>query len=306
MNRKERVRAALAGAEVDRVPASFWFHFPPDKAHGEPSVRAHLDYYRESGVDYLKVMNEHPYQADVSIRTPADWKHVRPAPLGSSFYQEQLAEIKRIVDELQGECLIITTLFGPFASGNHAGNRLVGEHLRADPGPVSQGLGAIADSLAEFACACVDAGASGIYYSAQGGEEDRFTEEEFLRYIKPHDLTVLNAVQDHGEFHLLHICGNRIRLPLCADYPSHAVNWAAANPANPGLQVGREIFRRTIMGGMDNNGIIVDGAPEEIRAAVREVIAGFGTRGFILGADCTVPTGIPVANIRTAVEATEM
>jgi uroporphyrinogen decarboxylase len=305
MNKVERVRAALVGAAVDRVPASFWFHFTRDKAHGEASVKAHLDYYRESGVDYLKVMNEHPYRADVRIKTPADWKQVRPAPLSAPFYREQLDEIKRIADEIGGECLIVTTLFGPFASGNHAGNHLVTEHLKADPEPVSQGLAAIADSLAEFAVACVDAGASGIYYSAQGGEEDRFTEDEFLQYIKPHDLTVLNAVKDHGEFHLLHICGNRIRLSLYADCPAQAVNWAVTKD-NLDLKQGHELFKRTVVGGMDDRGIVVDGSPAEIQAAVRQVIADFGTRGFILGADCTFPTDISVANIRTAVEATAM
>ncbi len=305
MNKIERVRAALVGAEVDRVPAGFWFHFTPDKAGGEAAIKAHLDYYRDSGVDFLKVMNEHLYQANVDIKTPADWKRVRPAPLSARFHQEQLDEIKRIVDELQGECLIITTIFGPLASGNYASNRVVTEHLKADPESVNQGLAAIADSLAEFAVACVDAGAAGIYYSVQGSEEDRFTEEEFLRYIKPHDLTVLNAVKDHGEFHLLHICKDRARLSACTDYPGHAVNWAATKN-NLSLAEGRKLFKRTIVGGMDDRGIIVDGSPEEIQAAVRKVIADFGVKGFILGADCTLPTDIPVDNIRIAVEATTM
>jgi uroporphyrinogen decarboxylase len=305
MNRIERVRAALAGNEVDRAPASFWFHFTPDKAHGEASVRAHLDYYRESGIDFLKVMNEHPYRTDHSIKTPGDWRLLRPAPLSAPSYQEQLDELKRILDAVAGECLVITTLFGPFASGNHASGDLVTAHVRADPAPVSQGLAAIADSLAEFALACVAAGAAGIYYSAQGGEADRFTEDEFLRTIKPHDLTVLNAVKDQGEFNLLHICRDRVRLHLYADCPSHAVNWAATK-SNPGLREGRELFRRTIVGGMDDRGVMTYGTHGEIRAAVRQVIAGFGSRGLILGADCTLPTEVPIENIRAAVEATAL
>lgn len=305
MNKVERVRAALAGAEVDRVPASFWFHFTRDKARGEASVKAHLDYYRESGIDFLKIMNEHPYQANVDIKTPADWRQVRPAPLSSSFYQGQLDEIKRLVDALQGECLTVTTIFGPFSEGNHTANNMVTEHLKADPEAVNQGLAAIAESLAEFAGACVEAGASGIYYSAQGGEEDRFSEEEFLNYIKPHDLTVLNAVRDQGEFHLLHICKDRIRLNLYADYPSHAVNWAATKH-NLSLKEGHELFKRPVVGGMGDRGIIVDGSPEAIQGAVQEIIADFGSRGLMIGADCTLPTDIDVNNIRLAVEATAM
>ncbi len=305
VNKIERVKAALAGEKVDRVPASFWFHFPAEKAHGQASINAHLEFYRESDVDFLKVMNEHPYQANVSIKTPADWRQVRPASLDAAFYQEQLDEIKAIVDEVGDDCYVITTLFGPFASGNHAANHMVTEHLKAGPEAVGQGLGAIADSLAEFASACVNAGASGIYYSAQGGEAYRFTEQEFLGYIKPHDLTVLDAVKDHGDFHLLHICKDQVRLPLYADYPGHAVNWAVTKN-DLGLAEGRELFNRTVVGGMDDRGVIVDGSPEAIRAAVQEIIAEAGTEGFILGADCTVPTDIDVRNVRTAVEATAM
>ncbi|MBM4457462.1 MAG: hypothetical protein FJ011_06795 [Chloroflexi bacterium] len=306
MNKVERVRAALAGAEVDRPPASFWYHFPPSQAHGAASVKAHLDYYRASGIDFLKIMNEHPYRGNVEIKTPADWKQLRPAALRSRFFQEQLDEVKRIVDALGGECLAITTIFGPFAAGNHASGDLVTEHLRADPQAVSQGLATIADSLAEFGLACVKAGASGIYYSAQGSEADRVTAEEFLSYIKPHDLTVLNALQEAGEFHLLHICKDHVRLNLYADCPSHAANWAATKH-NPSLKEGAGILRRTVLGGMDDRGIIVDGSQSAIQTAVRKVIGEFGsTRGVMLGADCTVPTDIAVEHIRWAVEATAL
>ncbi len=303
MNKIERVRAALAGKPVDRVPASFWYHFTRDNAQGAASVQAHLDYYRASGVDFLKVMNEHPYVANVAINTPADWRKVRPAPLSAPFYQQQLDEIKRIVDQVQGECLVITTIFGPFSSGNHASNNTVTAHVKVDPAAVSQGLAAIGESLGAFGAACVAAGAAGIYYSAQGGEEERFTEQEFLRCIKPADLAALDAFKDRGEFHLLHICKDHVRLPLYAGYPGHAVNWAATKH-NPTLKEGRAIFKRTIVGGMDDRGIIVNGSPDAIHSAVRAIISDFGETGLMIGADCTLPTDIAVANIRAAVEAT--
>jgi len=305
VNKIERVRAALAGHPVDRVPASFWYHFPVGQNQGSASVQSHLNYYRAAGLDYLKVMNEHPYQAGVTLKTPADWGHVRPAPPTAPFLQQQLDEVKRIVDAIGGECLVITTIFNPFSSAGYTSEDLVTEHLKADPQSVNQGLGAVAETLAAFAVACLEAGAAGIYYSAQGGEQQRFTEEEFLQYIKPHDLTVLNAIQHLGEFNLVHICKDYIRLPLYADYPGHAFNWAATKH-NLSLKEGRDLFGRTIVGGMDDRGVVVNGTPEAIRAAVRAVIADFGTQGLILGADCTFPTDIPVDNIRTAVEATAL
>jgi uroporphyrinogen decarboxylase len=303
VNKIERVRAAVAGSAVDRVPASFWLHFPRDDAHGPRSVQAHLDYYSETGVDFLKVMNEHPYEGNAPITSASDWGRLRPAPITAPFFEAQLEEVRGIVEALRDECLIIVTLFGPFASGNHASGGLVTRHIREDPSAVNDGLAAIAESLGQFATACIDAGASGIYFSAQGGEQDRFPEEVFCEYIRPHDLAVLDAVKGRGEFHVLHICGNRIRLPVFADYPSHVVNWAATKD-NLDLEQGRELFGRTVLGGMDDRGVIVHGPAEAICEAVSAVISDFGSQGLIIGADCTVPTDVDLGNIRAAVQAT--
>jgi len=304
MNKIERVRTALSGETPDRVPASFWFHFPEAQAHGKEAVLAHLDYYRQADLDFLKIMNEHPYQVETEIKNPADWRKIKPAPLSSDFYQAQLDEIKMITDELGGECLTTTTIFNPFSSGNHCSGKRVTEHLKADPDSVNIGLATIAESLAEFASACLEAGADGIYFSAQGGEADRFEEEVFLEAVKPHDLTVLNAVKDQGELNILHICRDNIRLHLYSNYPGDAVNWAATAQNNIPLAAGKKLFNRTILGGLDNRGVIVDGSHDEIEARVHAILDEFGTKNLILGADCTLPTGIEIENIRAAVEAT--
>lgn len=304
MNKIQRVRAALEGKTPDRVPASFWFHFPEDQAHGEESVKAHINYFRQADLDFLKIMNEHHYRVQTDIKNPVDWRKIKPAPISSDFYQAQLDEIKMITDELAGECLTTTTIFNPFASGNHASDKLVTEHLKADPDSVNIGLGTIAESLAEFASACLDAGADGIYFSAQGGEVDRFDEQTFLNFIKPHDLTVLNAVKDRGELNITHICRDNIRLHLYSNYPGDVINWASTAKNNIPLAAGKKLFDRTILGGLDNRGLIVKGSPEEIQQRVHAIIDSFGTTRLIIGADCTLPTNIKIENIKMAVEAT--
>ena len=72
MNKRERIQAILNRQPIDRVPASFWFHFPPHQHSGEAAVAAHLDLYRKTDVDFMKVMNEHRYRIDRTIRTPDD------------------------------------------------------------------------------------------------------------------------------------------------------------------------------------------------------------------------------------------
>ena len=303
MNRVERVRAALNGDPVDRTPASFWLHFPQEVNQGKAAVQAHLQYMADTGVDFLKIFNEHPYQTNVTVKEPRDWRDVRPAPLSAPFFQGMLDEVKAIVDEVGGDCLTVTTVFGPFGEGNHATGNLVTAHMQADPESVSQGLAAISDSLAEFCLALLEAGTDGIYYSAQGGERTRFTEERFLESIKPHDLNVLQAITGQAEFNLLHICKDDIRLEHYLDYPATAINWAAAKN-NWSMAEGAIRFDRPVVGGLHDRGVIVNGSPEEIEAAVHACIAAVNSPRFMVGADCTLPTENDRAKIRAAVEAT--
>jgi uroporphyrinogen decarboxylase len=312
MNKKQRVKAALAQEPVDRLPASFWLHFPPAFHTGEAAVRAHLDYYHRTDVDFLKVMNEHQYQVDTAIHAASDWQHIRPAPISAPFYQGLLSELKQILESIGDEAHVIVTIHGVFASAFHAtrspeetfarSNPVV-SHLRTDMNAALSGLDAIADSLARFAEECLDTGAHGIYYAALGGEQYRFTEEEFVGWIKPLDLRVLDAIQGKGDLNILHICKDQVRLELYADYPSHVVNWAV-HEQNPSLAEGRAIFNRPILGGMNYRGVLVDGSVAEIETAVHKAIHDFGTQSSLLGADCTLPTDTPLEHIRAAVEAT--
>ena len=72
---------------------------------------------------------------------------------------------------------------------------------------------------------------------------------------------------------------------------------------NPSLPAGRDLFRRTVIGGVDQQGPIVDGTPEEVRAEVQQAIREMGTVGFMIGAGCTVPGDIPIENLVVARQA---
>jgi uroporphyrinogen decarboxylase len=304
MNKIERVRAALRGQAVDHVPASFWFHFPADRIAGQAMADAHLAYYRHASPDWLKVMsdNGYPLTAGVTLNAPADWRKLRLPPLSDPRFQAQLDGLKRIVDAIGQEALIITTIFNTFSVGNSLCDHRVTEQMRQDPAAVSAGLGVIAEALAVFGRACLEAGASGIFFSAQGGEADRFSREVFEQSLKPHDLTVLRAVNKGAEFNLLHICGHNLRLDEYADYPAHAVNWST-QWENLSLLDGWKLFPdMALIGGMDQRGPLVNGPAEAIKAEAHAILNAIGKRRFLLGAGCTLPNDVSWDNLKLAIE----
>ena len=54
MTKKERLMAVLNHQQPDHIPVGFWFHFPGEDGIGEKCVKAHLDYYRETDIDFVK------------------------------------------------------------------------------------------------------------------------------------------------------------------------------------------------------------------------------------------------------------
>ena len=312
MNKHERVRAALAGKPVDYVPSAFWLHFPPIQAFGPEAVEAHLDFYHDTGVDILKIMNEALYRNEGPVTSPNDWAHWKPIRAHNPHFQRLLDLVKAVSDRVGDEVPLLATIHGSFISTFHGskrpentiqGHNAITEHLRSMPAVVVPALRAVSETLIELSLACLEAGAHGIYYGAQGGEAHRFDETTFVDYVKPWDLMVLRELAKHTDLLVLHICKDHVRLPLYADYPCHAVNWAV-HEGDYSLNDGQAIFRKTILGGLDDrSGVIVEGSDVDIQRDVTDMIRAFGKRCFILGADCTLPTEISRQRIRLAVDA---
>lgn len=300
MGKIQRVRCAIAGHDVDRIPAGFWTHFPPAASTGRAMADAHLDFYRRSGVDFVKVMNDNPYRLvgiDRVIR-PSDWRRLRPEPRDSSGRLAYLDGVKAILDAVGHEALVIVTVFHPFATANdnRSGSLDFSDmsfegiiaHLREDPESTSVGLEVIAESLALLAVDCVEAGAAGVFFSANGAERGRFSDEQFEHHIGRTDRVVLDAARAAGAtFNLLHVCGAAQRLEAYAGYPVDVVNWAP-QMGNPSLVEGRRLLGKTVLGGLDQSGPLSTASRPAIEHEVREAVATVGARGFMLGAGCAV------------------
>ena len=300
MDRIERVRRAIAGHEVDRIPAGFWTHFPAAASTGRAMADAHLDFYRRSGVDFIKVMNDNPYRLVGldRIDRPSDWLRLRPEPRGSQGRLAYLDGVKAILDAVGHEALVIVTVFNPFATANdnRSGSLDFGDvgfdgisaHLREDPESTSAGLEVIAESLALLAVDCIEAGVAGVFFSANGAERGRFSDEQFEHHIGRTDRVVLDAARAAGAtFNLLHVCGADQRLEAYAGYPVDVVNWAP-QMGNPSLVEGRRILGKTVLGGLDQSGPLSTASRPAIEHEVREAVAAVGARGFMLGAGCAV------------------
>lgn len=314
MTKRERVIAAMNNRPVDRPPVGFWFHFPPEKALGQPCVDAHLAYYNNVDVDIAKLMCDgyfdYPNPVAKAVKEPGDWYALKPLGPDSEFIRGQVERAKAVKRGLTSDCLVLYNVFAPFSTIRFGtSDDLVMRHLREDEKAIEYALDVIAQDNALLCELLIkEAGVDGVYYCVQGGEKDRFTIDEYRRLITPSDLKVLEHANKFSDLNVLHCCGWAgipNHLEVWQDYPAKAINWACFIEGM-NLSEGKRFFGgKCVLGGFDNRptGLMFTGDKEDIQQFARELIKQAGTTGIMLGADCTLPASINVERIQWVVDA---
>jgi uroporphyrinogen decarboxylase len=289
----------------ETVPAAFFLHFDPQYHKGQAAVDRHLEFFRTTGMDMVKIQFEHRMPA-MEIGKPGDWAKV---PLRKKdFWEEPLAVVKGLVQAAQKDAVVILTLYSPFMlAGQIAGAETMARHIQEDPEAFKKGISIITEGLLIMVKECVRLGLDGFYSSTQGGEKGRLANAKaFDECVRPYDLMVMTEINRSCPFNILHVCDYHLPyadLSPYSGYPGHIVNTSLE-------LVGKEIsarevarmFGRPFMGGLNRKGVIATGPAEAIQKAVHEAIDAAPDR-FILGADCTVPAETPWENLRTAIQA---
>lgn len=304
MNKRDLVLSLTAAQPPAAVPAAFFLHFDAAYHAGPPAIEKHLQFFRQTGMDLVKVQYEQTLPPSTPPASPADWAN---APLfADDFFDAPVAVAAGLVQAAHDEALVVMTVYSPFMWAKRwAGEATLLAHLREDPEAVQRGLDRLTENVLTLVRGCQRAGVDGFYISTQGGEAHRFGGTDiFTRCIKPTDLAVWDQARQSA-FNILHVCdyeGPYADLTPFLDYPGDVVNCS--------LQVGgRELspreaaalFGRPFMGGLERKGILATGDAPAIRHAVEGVLAAAPER-FLLAADCTVPSETPWENLKVAID----
>jgi uroporphyrinogen decarboxylase len=326
MTHGERVRAALKGEDVDHVPVSMWRHFFAKETSAESLAEAMLGFQNRFDWDFMKVNARASYHVEdwgaktkyhgdaepEVIETPVknidDWQKLKVLDINKGVLKEHLTSLELISRGLKGKLPFIMTVFTPMAIAS----RLVGSeevfsrHLREHTERVNQALEVITETFINFSRACLERGASGLFYATTSwATTDRLSEEEYLKYARPYDLKLLAALPA-AEFHVLHVCRQNNLLRAVKDYPVHAYNWDARGTGNPSLAEGKRIIARPaipVIGGIAHDRSLVESTPAQLAAEVKGMRVALGKKGWMLGPGCTFPPQTPEANLQAIREA---
>jgi uroporphyrinogen decarboxylase len=306
MNKRDIVFDVVHGtSRPDYVPAAFFMHFDPAYHQGQAAIDKHLEFFRYTGMDFVKIQYEQGTPPAPPITKPNDWAN---APRASEeFLETPIRVAEGLVKAAKAEALVIMTVYSPFMLAKHlASDAILAAHLRENPAAVKKGLEIMTDNVLALVRGCKRVGIDGFYTSSQGGEAFRFPGSDiFRKYIKPADLAVWDEIQSCA-FNILHVCdyqGGYDDLAPFLDYPGHVVNCSLTlGNGNLTPKAVSSMFDRPYMGGLERKGTIATGSLNEIRQEAEDMLAQAPER-YILGADCTMPSGTPWDHLRAAIDA---
>lgn len=321
MNKKERVDAALRGDPVDRLPASVWGHDFEREWSAQSLAEAMVENFTRYDWDYMKVNPRASYHVegwgvkvrpsgekykapiieDTPVKSASDWRRLRPLEPDQGVLGEQLYALRLINHSIGYEAYFVQTIFCPLGVAKYlVGNKAepVLQTIREDRAAMHAALRVISETFINYAIACFEEGASGIFYATSGwAAEGLLTPDQYREFGEQYDQEILDVIKGRGKFNILHNCGTHIYFDLLASYPVHAINWAATLEGNPDLLEGKKRSGKAVMGGISEKTTLKSGTPDQVGEEVEKALEMTGGRHFLLAPGCSIPPETPPENL---------
>jgi len=322
MTKKQRVRAALAGQTVDHPPVSLWGHDFLREWTPDDLVANTLDAYRPYDWDFIKFNPRATYFAEAwgmkfeppaeqrqprppgaVITQPAQLRDLKPVGAAEGVFGDHLRALGMLMHAVKDDVDILHTIFSPLSVvAMLCGTPAQFIELAKNDGEAAHAaIAAATETLAAYARASIEEGASGIFYAPlTWASHDTCDDGFYAEFGRPYDLEVLNAVRG-ADFNVFHVCRNHNMVETLLDYPVAAFNWADRGEGNPALHDVRAKTRAAVMGGVDQTRIHKMAA-DDVKVQAREAMANNAARLFIT-AGCAIPPETPAENRRALAEA---
>ena len=315
MTRNERVRAALAKQDVDRIPMSIWLHYshldqdPLSLAEEQVRAANKFDY------DFIKLMpfglysvqdwgaklnifckKGHPPLVDrFAIESPAEWEALPELDGTYGAWGTQVTLAKHVKRMVGDDIPFIQTVFSPLTTARKLAGERIFEDMKNCPDALHKALDTITKTTVSFIRENIAAGVSGFFFATQNAVETELSAEAFEEFGAAYDLRLFEAFADETWFNVIHIHGENVMFKRVADYPGNCINWHD-RWGGPTMDVARTLTDKCLLGGINERDVLHVESSDTVQRHVAEAVAAAGREGLMIGPGCVADPATPEAN----------
>jgi len=326
MSKREEILKVFKGEEASFVPVGFWFHFLTNDlmAAGmehpeliEQNLDGHKKFKEEFQPDFVKLMSDglfyRPDNTYPTINCAHDLINIKPLDENHPWINACVEHAKKVREIMGDDILIYYNVTSPFHHilkhiNGTSGMKEFPKFIKEDKEAFLSAQNALlSDTLNLVKRVLLESKMDGIYFNLHN--DNVFTNEEYNELIKPTELEVLQLANSICPINIAHVCGYRGRVnnfEVYKDYPATVFNWSL-HTTDLTIAEGKKYFNhcKCVIGGFDQTpgSLIHAGTEEEIKSFVKKLLDENGTEGFIIGADCTIPSDTPIQHLLWAKEA---
>ena len=328
MEKRERLERAIAGEQVDQVPAALWRHWPGDDQRAADLAQAVLAFQRTYDWDFINVMPSNTFSVldygvqdqwagnpDGTRECPRplitkslDWTNLRALDPYRGFLGKQLECLRLIEDGLAGDKTpVVQTIYHPLAQAQLlAGHKMLIRHMRTQPDRLHTGLNTITESTLRFVEELKRLGhMSGISYVTSYADYDMMSVDEYQVFGLPYDRKIIDSLPSRWWLNIVQLGKEAPMFKLVDHYNLQVINWQDQF-AEPDLNRGKSLVKGAVCGGLSHTSHLYEGTPSSIRDAARQAISATNGRRIILGTGAALRMNSPLSNIRAARDAVVM
>jgi len=321
MNKFDLIKETFLGNLQERIPFSVWKHHPEIDRKPEGLAEAEIEFHKKLDHDLLKIsfFGHYPcidfgctaeYDGEITGSTSATsfpihdtsgWEILEPVDVNTGEFGNQIRAVELIKEYAHGKVPTMATIFdAPMIADRLCGRELV-KYLDESPEIVDSALDLITDVMIDFARAALDAGADGLFIASQHSTYSSISDEYYNNYIYPFDLKLISRLHRKSKFIIMHLHAREeneeIRFKTIAHTPGiSGVNWEDQSSALS-LAEGKKQARVAVLGGLDHNGILRTGTPDDAKDQVIKAVEEAGLKRLIVAPGCVVTVDTPPENL---------
>jgi len=321
MSKFDLLKETLLGNLGDHIPFSVWKHHPNIDRTPEGLAEAEIEFHKKIDHDLLKIsfFGHYPcidfgctaeYDGEITgstsltsfpIEDATGWEVLEPVDVSTGEFGNQVRAVELIKKYAHGIVPTMATVFdAPMVADRLCGRELI-RYLDESPEILRSALDLITDVMVDFARATLEAGADGIFLASQHSTHSAISDEYYKEFIYPYDLKLVSRLRGKAKFIMIHLHAREeneeIRFDKIANTPGvDGVNWEDQSSALS-LAEGKKQARITALGGIDHNGILRTGTPDDAQEQVKRAVKDAGLKRLIVAPGCVVTVDTPPENL---------